>query len=143
MTDTLLKPEDTGDIRLPDPGATTRNLAGYALNPPPMNALRMVDATGEIPRWYNGGADGGCRTVVPEDAPDEFTTAPTEPPKLPPPPPPAPKVDVLVPTLDEVEYARQGQTKARYAPRHRAKGHWYTPLVDGIAIGWDVCRRSM
>lgn len=82
MTDVLLKPDDTGEIPRTEPGQTTTNLT-WVTQPP---AFRRPDAT-----FKPAIIEGGCRTVVPEDAPEEFTTAPAEPPKLPPPPPP--KVD--------------------------------------------------
>jgi hypothetical protein len=110
MTDILLKPEDTGDIPRVEPDMTTRNLAGYALNPPPMKALRMADATGEIPRWYN--------------ADEDFTTAPTEPPKLPPPPPPAPRVDDRPLSVGEEIIWDSTPVRQAYVGLHRRPSRW-------------------
>ena len=82
MTDLLIRPEDSGEIPLADPGEDTRNLAPYALKPPPLHALRLADCaatiTGEL-AWGGGFGMG-------------LVWDPT-PPFPPPPPPPIPAVD--------------------------------------------------
>jgi hypothetical protein len=65
MTDILLKPEDTGEIRR-DPGKTM-NLAPYAAGLPP--ALRRPDASGEIPRVIEGSALDALQGPQPKPPP--------------------------------------------------------------------------
>jgi hypothetical protein len=147
MTDTLLKPDDTGEIRLRDPGQTTMNLAPYAAGLPPV--LRRPDATTELPI-----IDGGCRTVVPND--EDFTTAPAEPPKLPPPPPPAPQVDDRpLAVVEEIIWAAAAlhprDMPVAYVGRHRKPEDMPATVPAGrfgglrsvLASAWARVRRAM
>lgn len=127
MTDTLLKPDDTGEIPRRDPGQTTTNLTWVTQAP----ALRRPDATFKVEI-----IEGGCRTVVPND--EDFTTAPVEPPKLPPPPPPAPKVD----DRSDGEVIWTAAPAAPYVGLHRRPSRWDWLTVP-LSMAVQRIRRSM
>jgi hypothetical protein len=143
MTDTLLKPDDTGEIPRRDPGQTTRNLTPYLDLPP---AFRRPDATTELPV-----IEGGCRTVVPND--EDFDPGPTvpHPDPLPPPPPPTPKVDdrPLSPG-EEIVWDAAAEPVA-YVGRHRTPDDMPADVLPGrfgalrsvLASAWARIRRSM
>jgi hypothetical protein len=127
MTDILLKPEDTGEIRRDDPGTTTTNLTFITQAP----AFRRPDATGEIPRVIEGSALDALQGPQPKPRPI--------------PQPPRPKVDDR-PLADGEEvawtatYVFRGPTPGYVGRRRRS--YWYTPLVEAVAIAWDRILRA-
>jgi hypothetical protein len=153
MTDTLLDPNDTGEIKRPsdlgdDP---TRNLAKFVMSAPTevlayadlVNAARRPDATGELP----------VITVVP--GPDSFL--PPGQPKPPRPLPAPPKSGLIV----EWEFAPETETLSllgslgpilpqpllvkpvAYVGRHRAQARWFTPLVELYATVYATLRDAL
>jgi hypothetical protein len=122
MTDTLLKPEDTGEIRR-DPGKQTMNLAPYAAGLPP--ALRRPDASGEIPLVIEGSALDALQGPQPKPRPI---------------PKPNPRVDdralsageEIVWDVRSATYVRPPRRPFAYAGRHRPGWHgtWRRFLAD-------------
>jgi hypothetical protein len=127
MTDLLIhdEPNDTGEIPAVDLGQETRNLAAYALNPPPFAALRRPDATGEL--VITG------ELVGPQPKPRPL-------------PKPTKVDDRPLSIGEEVIWDRTWRPDAPdagYVGRHRAKPRWYAPIVEAIALAWARNRGAM
>lgn len=132
MTTQTLKPEDTGEIQLTDPGQETRNLAAYAaLLPPP----RRPEATGQFPA-ITGDLDG------PQPKPRPL-------------PKPRPSIDDRPLSVgEEVIWDRTWRPDAPapgYVGRHRAPDDLPAAVPAGrfaalravLATAWARVRRSM
>jgi hypothetical protein len=137
MTDVLLKPDDTGEIPIAEPGQTTRNLTWITQAP----ALRRPAAT-----FKTDIVDGGCRTVVPNDedfeSPDELQGPQPKPRPL---PAPKPKVDdrPLSPG-EEIVWTSTWRPTVRtpgYVGRHRKVSRWDRVRV-ALAIAWAPIRNA-